>query len=198
VVPGTKYCPNCGFNLEAAAKRLAAPKGAASAARDLYFGEKRKFFSFEGYQLEGVGNLAILLIIWGVWDIAAAILSLPLPTQAGGRIVVLWFPGGFDSSTSILPIVVFLALGAVLVLVALGLLLVKSEFFWIGVATSLILVPLSLFMIIHGLSGGPFPTSPTGTHQMDNIMMGLVGLLVAAATLLQFLRTKKYFIGGET
>lgn len=198
MAPGTKYCPNCGFNIEAAAKRLTAPKGSAATARDLYFGEKRKFFSFEGYQLEGVSNLAVLLIVLGVWDIAASLLSSPLlTTPDGGRIVVLWLPGGIDSSTSILPTVTFLALGVILILVALGLLLVKPEFFWIGVATSLILLPLSLFQIIHGLNG-EFQISPTGTHQMDNIMMGLVGLLVAAATLLQFLRTKKYFIGGET
>ena len=130
---------------------------------------------------------------------AASLLSSPLlTTPDGGRIVVLWLPGGLDSSKSILPTVAFLALGVVLFLVALGLLLVKTEFFWIGLAASLLLVPLSLFMIIHGLTGGPFPNSPTGTHQMDNIMMGLVGLLVSAVTLLQFVRTKKYFVGGET
>jgi len=194
VTPNTKYCPNCGFNMEAAIKRMSTQRGAA-APRDLYFGEKRKFFSFEGYQLEGVGNLAILLIVWGVWDVAAAILSLI--SQTGGRIVVLWLPGGLDSATSIFPTVVFLALGVVLIMVAFGLLLVKPPFFWIGIATALVLVPLSLFQIIHGLTG-EFPTSPTGTHQMDNIMMGLVGLMVAAVTLLQFLRTKKYFTGGET
>lgn len=197
MAPSTKFCPNCGFNIEAAAKRLSAPKSAA-AARDLYFGDKRKFFSFEGYQLEGVGNLAVLLIVLGVWDIAASILSSPFTaTPDGGRIVVLWLPPWIDSSTSILPTVAFLAIGVILILVAFGLLLVKPEFFWIGVATAIILVPLSLFQIVHGLNG-QFQISPTGTHQMDNIMMGLVGLMVAAATLLQFLRTKKYFIGGET
>lgn len=180
--------------MEAAIKRMSTQRGAA-APRDLYFGEKRKFFSFEGYQLEGVGNLAILLIVWGVWDIAAALLSI-IP-QAGGRVVVLWLPGGLDSATSIFPTVVFLALGAVLIMVAFGLLLVKPPFFWIGIATALVLIPISLFQIIHGLTG-EFVTSPTGTHQMDNIMMGLVGLMVAAVTLLQFLRTKKYFAGGET
>jgi hypothetical protein len=196
VTHGTKYCPSCGFNLEAAAKRMATSKD-GDAAKGLYFGERKKFFSFEGYQLEGVGNLAILLIIWGIWDIAAALLSLASSPQTGGKIVVLWLPGGFESSTSVLPIVVFMALGVVLILVALGLLLVKPAFFWIGLATSLILIPLSLFQIVHGLTG-EFQTSPTGTHQMDNIMMGLVGIMVAAVTLLQFLRTRKYFVGGET
>jgi len=180
--------------MEAAVKRMSVQKG-VGAPRDLYYGEKRKFFSFEGYQLEGVGNLAILLIVWGIWDVTAAILSLL--SQGGGRIVVLWLPGGLDSATSILPTVVFLALGFVLIMVAFGLLLVKPPFFWVGIATAIALVPLSLFQIIHGVTGDFQPT-PSGTHQMDNIMMGLVGLMVAAATLLQFMRTKKYFIGGET
>ncbi|MGQ9513626.1 MAG: zinc ribbon domain-containing protein [Thermoproteota archaeon] len=191
VTPGTKYCPSCGYNIEAASKRLSASK---SQTKGLYFGEKKKFFSFEGYQLEGVGNLAILLIVWGVWDIAAAILSLI--EQTGGRIVVLWLPFVPDSSESFLPTAIFISIGALLILIALGLLLVKPFAFWMGMVVSITLIPLSLFQIIHGLRG-EFPKTPTGTHQMDNIMMGLIGIMVAAATLLQFLRTKKYFIGGE-
>lgn len=191
VAPGTKYCPSCGYNIEAAAKRIASSK---SRDKGLYFGEKKKFFSFEGYQLEGVGNLAILLIVWGVWDITAALLSLV--EQTGGRIVVLWLPLTPDSSESLIPTVVFLAIGALLIFIAMGLLLVKPFAFWSGITVSIVLIPLSLFQIIHGLKG-EFKTTPTGTHQMDNIMMGLIGIMVAAVTLLQFLRTKKYFTGGE-
>ena len=188
--PTLKYCPICGFNLEAARRQLMP----AMAKRSFeYYGRKQKFFSFEGYNIEGVPFLAGLLILLGVWNFFACIMSL-----TGG--LAIWIPGfpagpyGVGSEPTSVAIF-YLVMASLLIFSALGLLMVKTPAFYASLLVAIILVPLSIFQIIYATTGS-FPSTPSGTHQMDNILMGLVGIFTSFGIILQSLRTQRYFLGA--
>lgn len=175
-----QFCPNCGFNLEVARMRLR--KRQQGAATQSY--TRRDFFSFEGYELEGVPMTALMLIIWAAWNFGVAVMS-----SLG------WIQPQLPPGLSVVPPVVFnTVIGLLAILSAVGLLMVIRPLFYIILALVFLEIPVSLMQIVYAASGSTTPT-PTGTPVFENFAAGFVGLAMVIGLTLQLLRVHKYFTG---
>ncbi|MEM3958165.1 MAG: zinc ribbon domain-containing protein [Thermoproteota archaeon] len=174
-----KFCPNCGFNLEVARMRL---RMRQQGVKQTY--SRKEFFSFEGYQLEGVPMTALMLIIWGVWNFGVAVVS------SMGLIQPQLPP-----PLSLVPPAVFTALiGVLSILSAIGLLMVIRPLFYVILALVLVQIPVSIMQIVYSTSAPTGPTG-TGTPVWENFAAGLVGLVIVIGLTIQLLRVHKYFTG---
>lgn len=180
--PGEKYCPQCGFNIEAFARRAALK----APAKVSYYSTRRKFFSFEGYELEGVVPAASMYIIWGFWNVVMALFVYLGWTE-------LFFPEPFSTQ----PLVLLLTMAALMISAAVGLLLVNTPLYVLGMLGVATMLPVSFIQLMRALQLPEGSASPTGTHQLENVMSGIVGIIISAASLLQSVRIRKYFFGGE-
>lgn len=175
-----KFCPNCGFNLEVARMRLRMKQ---QGVKQTY--SRREFFSFEGYQLEGVPMTALMLIIWAVWNFGVAVVS------SMGLIQPQLPP-----PLSIVPPAVFnTVIGVLSILSAIGLLMVIRPLFYIVLALVLLEIPVSMIQIIYAASPPSTSPSPIGTPVFENFAAGLVGLVIVIGLTIQLLRVHKYFTG---
>jgi len=175
-----KFCPNCGFNLEVARMRL---RMRQQGVQQKY--SRREFFSFEGYQLEGVPMTALMLIIWAVWNFGVAVVS-----SMG------FIQPQLPPLLSIVPPAVFTTLiGVLSILSAIGLLMVIRPLFYIVLALVLLEIPVSIMQIIYAASPPPTSPSPRGTPVFENFAAGLVGLVIVIGLAIQLLRVHKYFTG---
>jgi len=178
-----KYCPLCGFNLEAFARR-----SATKAPKLSYYGTKRRFFSFEGYELEGVVPAASMYLLWGFWNIIWAFL-------VSQRMIseVLW-PAPFSDSpmSFILPT----AIAAILFSAAAGLMMVNTPLYVLGMMGVATMLPMSFLQISMALHIDPNLVWPQGSPVLPNILSGIIGLIICAVSLLQSIRIRKYFFGG--
>ncbi|MGQ9478810.1 MAG: zinc-ribbon domain-containing protein [Thermoproteota archaeon] len=167
-----KFCPNCGFNLEVARIRLRQRQQGAQGSYS-----RKEFFSFEGYEIEGVPMTSLMLVIWAVWCFGVAAASflqliqpqLPPPFSA----VEAW---GFN-----------LVIGILSVLSAIGLLMVIRPLFYVILALVLLELPVSLMQLF------ATPTNPSSAW--ENFATGLIGLFIVIGLTIQLLRIHKYFIG---
>lgn len=176
-----KFCPNCGFNLEVARMRLR--KRQQGVETGTY--TRKDFFSFEGYELEGVPMTAIMLIIWGVWNFGMAVMS-----SLG------WIHPQLPPGLSVIPPAVFNSvIGVLAILSAIGLLMVIRPLFYVILALVFLEIPVSLMQIMYAASGSPRTPSETGTPVFENFAAGLVGLAMVIGLTLQLLRIHKYFTG---
>ncbi|MEM2276992.1 MAG: zinc ribbon domain-containing protein [Thermoproteota archaeon] len=170
-----KFCPNCGYNLEVARIRL---RQRIQGVRTQEYSRK-EFFSFEGYQLEGVPMTALMLVIWAAWSFCIAamtfinwvkpILPPPLPRDTI-----------FASAFSI-------AIGVLSILSAIGLLMVLRPLFYFIIALILLEIPVSIMQLMQAAAGGE--------NVLDNFATGLVGLFIVFGLTIQLLRIHKYFTG---
>lgn len=175
-----KFCPNCGFNLEVARMRL---RMRQQGVKQTY--SRKEFFSFEGYQLEGVPMTALMLIIWAVWNFGVAVASsmgfiqpqLPPPLSMAS------------------PAVFTMLIGVLSILSAIGLLMVIRPLFYIVLALVLLEIPVSIMQIIYAASPPSTSPSPIGTPVFENFAAGLVGLVIVVGLTIQLLRVHKYFTG---
>jgi RNA polymerase subunit RPABC4/transcription elongation factor Spt4 len=175
-----KFCPNCGFNLEVARMRLR--KRQQGVKNQAY--SRKDFFSFEGYELEGVPMTALMLIIWAAWNFGMAVMSS-----------IGWIQPQLPPGLSVVPPVVFnVVVGVLAILSAVGLLMVIRPLFYIILALVFLEIPVSLMQIMYAASGSTAP-SPTGTPVFENFAAGLVGLAMVIGLTLQLLRVHKYFTG---
>jgi len=175
-----KFCPNCGFNLEVARMRLRMRQQGVQ--KPSY--SRRDFFSFEGYELEGVPMTALMLIIWAAWNFGVAVMS------SLGFIQPQLPPG-----ISIVPPVVFHTLvGLLSIISAVGLLMVIRPLFYVILALVLVEIPVSIMQVMYAASG-PRGSSPIGTPVFENFAAGLVGLVIVIGLTIQLLRVHKYFTG---
>jgi len=183
VTMGEKYCPQCGFNLEAFAKRVALK----APTKISYYGTKKRFFSFEGYELEGVVPAASMYIIWGFWNVIMALFVYLGWTE-------LFLPEPFSSQ----PLILLFVMAALMISAAVGLLLVNTPLYVVGMMGVATMLPVSFMQLMLALRPveqlGP---SPTGYHQLENVMSGIIGIIIAIASLLQSVRIRKYFFGRE-
>ncbi len=179
---GEKYCTNCGFNIEVWKRRRTAQRADTG-----YYVTRKRFFSFEGYSLEGVTPAAAMYLIWGAWNIVLAGLSL------FGQVEV-FYPSPFDSVLA--SRIILIGLGIALFVAAFGLMRVNSPLYLLGILALIISVPLSVYQIFYSLNAEFVPT-PSGTHQLENLLTGFLGILVSAIGLLQTLRVRKYFFPSE-
>lgn len=172
-----KFCPNCGYNLEVARIRL---RQRVQGVRTQEYSRK-EFFSFEGYQLEGVPMTALMLIIWAVWSFCIAamtfikwvqpILPPPLPSDP-------LFATAFSITVGVLSI-----------LSAIGLLMVLRPLFYFIIVLVLIEIPVSIMQIMQAAAGGK--------QVWENFATGLVGLFIVFGLTIQLLRIHKYFTGAR-
>ncbi|MEM1554444.1 MAG: zinc ribbon domain-containing protein [Thermoproteota archaeon] len=172
-----KFCPNCGYNLEVARIRL---RQRVQGVRTQGY-SRREFFSFEGYQLEGVPMTALMLIIWAAWSFCIAamtfinwvkpILPPPLPSDTV-----------FASAFSI-------AIGVLSILSAIGLLMVLRPLFYFIIALILLEIPVSIMQLMQAAAGGK--------QVWENFATGLVGLFIVFGLTIQLLRIHKYFTGAS-
>lgn len=170
-----KTCPNCGYNLEAARIRLR-QRVQGVRAREY---SRREFFSFEGYQLEGVPMTALMLIIWAMWSFCIAamtfmrwiqpILPPPLPNDT-------MFAAAFT-----------IGIGVLSILSAIGLLMVLRPLFYFIIALILLEIPVSIMQLMQAATGGK--------QVWENFATGLVGLFIVFGLTIQLLRIHKYFTG---
>lgn len=175
-----KFCPNCGFNLEVARMRL---RMRQQGVKQTY--SRKEFFSFEGYQLEGVPMTALMLIIWAVWNFGVAVVSsmgfiqpeLPPPLEM------------------VSPAVLTTLIGVLSILSAIGLLMVIRPLFYVVLALVLLEIPVSIMQIICAASPPSTSPSPIGTPVFENFAAGLVGLVIVIGLTIQLLRVHKYFTG---
>ncbi len=175
-----KFCPNCGFNLEVARMRLRMKQ---QGVKQTY--SRREFFSFEGYQLEGVPMTALMLIIWAVWNFGVAVVS-----SMG------FIQPQLPPPLSIVPPAVFnTVIGVLSILSAIGLLMVIRPLFYIVLALVLLEIPVSILQIIYAASPPSTSPSPIGTPVFENFAAGLVGLVIVIGLTIQLLRVHKYFTG---
>jgi RNA polymerase subunit RPABC4/transcription elongation factor Spt4 len=175
-----KFCPNCGFNLEVARMRLRMKQ---QGVKQTY--SRREFFSFEGYQLEGVPMTALMLIIWAVWNFGVAVVS-----SMG------FIQPQLPPPLSIVPPAVFnTVIGVLSILSAIGLLMVIRPLFYIVLALVLLEIPVSILQIIYAASPPSTSPSPIGTPVFENFAAGLVGLVIVVGLTIQLLRVHKYFTG---
>lgn len=176
-----QFCPNCGFNLEVARMRLR--KRQQGVKTKTY--SRKDFFSFEGYELEGVPMTALMLIIWAAWNFGVAVMS-----SLG------WIQPQLPPGLSVVPPVVFnTVIGVLAILSAAGLLMVIRPLFYIILALVFMEIPVSLMQIMYAASGSPQTPSPTGTPVFENFATGLVGLAMVIGLTIQLLRVYKYFTG---
>ncbi|MGB9718791.1 MAG: double zinc ribbon domain-containing protein [Thermoproteota archaeon] len=175
-----RFCPNCGFNLEVARMRL---RMRQQGVKQTY--SRREFFSFEGYQLEGVPMTSLMLIIWAVWNFGVAVVS-----SMG------FIQPQLPPPLSIVPPAVFnTVIGVLSILSAIGLLMVIRPLFYIVLALVLLEIPVSIIQIIYAASPPSTSPSPTGTPVFENFAAGLVGLVIVIGLTIQLLRVHKYFTG---
>lgn len=170
-----KFCPNCGYNLEIARIRL---RQRAQGIKTQEY-SRRDFFSFEGYQLEGVPMTALMLIIWAAWSFCIAamtfiewvqpILPPPLPSDT-------MFAAVFN-----------IIVGMLSMLSAIGLLMVIRPLFYFIIALVLIEIPVSIIQLMGAASGGK--------QVWENFATGLVGIFIVFGLTIQLLRIHKYFTG---
>jgi len=187
---GVKYCPSCGFNVEVWLKRRTIPgnKGTPS-----YYTSRKRFFSFEGYSLEGVTPAAMMFLIWGLWNLLVSVLAL-----TGGVKVfypISGPPPGFQ--TTALTVGVLFVIGMALLFSAFGLMQVNTILYLLGVFAMIISIPLSIAQIASALTVG-LVSGPTGTGQLENLLMGFLGIMISFMGLVQSMRIRKYFFGGES
>jgi hypothetical protein len=172
-----KFCPNCGFNLEVARMRLR--QRTQSVKKESY--SRRDFFSFEGYQLEGVPMAALMLIVWAFWNFCIAamafigfvkpVLPPPLPSND-------------------LPATVFsIVIGLLSMLSAIGLLMVLKPLFFFVIVLIVLETIVSIFQLMQAAAGG--------RTIWENFATGLVGLFIVIGLTAQLLRIHKYFTGGR-
>ena len=187
---GVKYCPSCGFNVEVWMKRRAMPGGKQGPG---YYTSRRRFFSFEGYSLEGVTPAATMFLIWGLWNLLMAGLALV------GQVKVFYPmisgpPPGFETTPATLATLALVGLS--LLLSAFGLMQVNSILYLIGIVAMVVSLPLSILQVSSAMTvqvlGGP-----AGTQQFENLLMGFLGVLIPFIGLIQSMRIRKYFFGGE-
>ena len=184
---GVKYCPSCGFNVEVWLKRKAMPGKAGPS----YYTSRKRFFSFEGYSLEGVTPAAVLYVIWGGWNLLMAVLA------AWGQVKVFYpvITGqGFETTT--LTLVVLVAIGLCLMLSAFGIMQVNSILYLLGIVALVVSLPLSILQIESAMNVA-MPSSAIGTGQYENLLGGFLGIMISVIGLIQSLRIRKYFFGGE-
>ncbi|MEM3647509.1 MAG: zinc ribbon domain-containing protein [Thermofilum sp.] len=175
-----KFCPNCGFNLEVARMRL---RMRQQGVKQTY--SRREFFSFEGYQLEGVPMTALMLIIWAAWNFGvAAMSSLGFIQPQLPPLISIVTPMVFNT-----------LIGLLSILSAVGLLMVIRPLFYVILALVLVQIPVSIMQIVYATSG-PTGSSPTGTPIFENFAAGLVGLIIVVGLTIQLLRVHKYFTGA--
>jgi len=175
-----KFCPNCGFNLEVARMRLRLRQQGVQ--KPSY--SRREFFSFEGYQLEGVPMTALMLIIWAVWNFGVAVMSSLSVIQPQLPPLISIIP----------PAVFFTLIGVLSILSAVGLLMVIRPLFYIILALVVVEIPVSIIQMFYATSG-PTASSPIGTPIFENFAAGLVGLVIVIGLTIQLLRVHKYFTG---
>lgn len=175
-----KFCPNCGFNLEVARMRLR--KRQQGVETRTY--TRKDFFSFEGYELEGVPMTALMLIIWAAWNFGIAVMSS-----------IGWIQPQLPPGLSVVPPVVFnTVVGVLAILSAVGLLMVIRPLFYIIFALVFLEVPVSIMQIVYATSA-PRNPSEIGTPVFENFATGLVGLFIVFGLLAQLIRIHKYFTG---
>lgn len=188
---GVKYCPSCGFNVEVWLKRRTIPGNKGSPS---YYTSRKRFFSFEGYSLEGVTPAAAMFLIWGLWNLLMSVLALT------GNVKIFYPmisgpPPGFE--TTGLTVGLLFVLGLALLLSAFGLMQVNAILYLLGILAMVISLPLSIMQIASATSvqliGGP-----SGTGQLENLLMGFLGILISFIGLIQSMRIRKYFFGGES
>jgi len=188
---GVKYCPSCGFNVEVWLKRRTIPGNKGSPS---YYTSRKRFFSFEGYSLEGVTPAAAMFLIWGLWNLLTSVLALT------GNIKVFYPmisspPPGFETTT--LTVGVLFVLGLALLLSAFGLMQVNAILYLLGILAMIVSLPLSILQIVSAMNV-PLIGSPVGTGQLENLLMGFLGILISFMGLIQSIRIRKYFFGGES
>ncbi|HYA21587.1 MAG TPA: zinc-ribbon domain-containing protein [Thermoproteota archaeon] len=187
---GAKYCASCGFNVEVWLKRRAMPGGKGSPS---YYTSRKRFFSFEGYSLEGVTPAAVMFLIWGLWNLMMSVLALT------GGVKVFYpmsgAPPGFE--TTGLTVGVLFIMGLALLFSAFGLMQVNTILYLVGVIAMIVSVPLSITQIASALTVS-LVSGPTGTGQLENLLMGFLGLMISFIGLVQSMRIRKYFFGGES
>jgi len=173
----SKFCPNCGFNLEVARIRLR--QRAQGVARQEY--SRRDFFSFEGYQLEGVPMTALMLVIWAAWCFCVAAMAF-----------VEWvqpiLPPPLPSDT-VVAAAFNIAVGLLSILSAIGLLMVLRPLFYFIIVLVLVEIPVSIMQLMQAASGG--------RQVWENFATGLVGLFIVTGLTIQLLRIHKYFTGAR-
>ena len=185
---GVKYCASCGFNVEVWLRRQTVPGNKGSPS---YYTSKKRFFSFEGYSLEGVTPAAAMFLIWGLWNLLVSVLSLT------GNIKIFYPtspPPGFE--TTPLTVGLLFVMGLALLLSAFGLMQVNAILYLVGILAMTISLPLSILQIASALNM-PLIGSPSGTGQLENLLMGFLGILISFIGLIQAMRIRKYFFGGE-
>jgi hypothetical protein len=188
---GVKYCASCGFNVEVWLKRRTIPGNKGSPS---YYTSRKRFFSFEGYSLEGVTPAAAMFLIWGLWNLLTSVFALT------GNVKIFYpmisgAPPGFE--TTGWTVGVLFVVGIALLLSAFGLMQVNSILYLLGVFTMIISIPLSIMQIASALTVG-LASGPTGTGQLENLLMGFLGILISFIGLIQSMRIRKYFFGGES
>jgi hypothetical protein len=188
---GVKYCVSCGFNVEVWLKRRAIPGNKGSPS---YYTSRRRFFSFEGYSLEGVTTAAAMFLIWGLWNLLMSVLTLT------GNVKIFYPlisgpPPGFE--TTALTVGVLFVVGLALIISAFGLMQVNAILYILGVLAMIVSIPLCITQIASALTIKVM-SSPVGTSQLENLLMGLLGILISFIGLTQSIRIRKYFFGGES
>ncbi|NHV06977.1 MAG: zinc-ribbon domain-containing protein [Thaumarchaeota archaeon] len=183
---GEKYCPNCGFNIEVWLMRKKRGEKQTTVA---YYTTPKKFFSFEGYSLEGVTPAAVMYLVWAFWNLLMAIL-----VKLGQTKLFLPPPLSYDNPS--LQIVFLVFIGVALILAAFGLMQVNSILYLLGIVVLAVSIPIGLLQLSYSLNVNPSQfTSPTGTHQMENLLMGFLAVMISTIGLIQTLRIRKYFFG---
>lgn len=180
---GEKYCPNCGFNIEVWVMRKKRGEKQTNVA---YYTTPKKFFSFEGYSLEGVTPAAVMYIVWAFWNILMAVLVKLDQTK-------LFLPPPLYDKPS-LQIVFLVFVGIALILAAFGLMQVNPILYLLGIIVLAISIPIGILQLSYSLNINPSP-SPTGTHQMENLLMGFLAVMISTIGLIQTIRIRKYFFG---
>lgn len=183
---GEKYCPNCGFNIDVWVMRKQRGEKQTTVS---YYTTPKRFFSFEGYSLEGVTPAAVMYLVWAFWNLLMALLVYLDQTK-------LFLPPPFESSNPNLQIVFLSALAFMLFLAAFGLMQVNSLLYLLGIVALTISIPIGLLQLSYSLNVNPSQmASPTGTHQMENLLMGFLAIMISTIGLIQTLRIRKYFFG---
>jgi len=186
---GVKYCPSCGFNVEVWLKRRSLPGGKTTPG---YYASRKRFFSFEGYSLEGVTPAAAMFLIWGLWNVLMGGLAL------GGQVKVFFPtsgpPPGFETTT--LTLALLFGIGFFLVLSAFGLMQVNTILYVLGIIAMVVTIPLSLYQVSSAWTVQLTATA-SGTQQFENLLTGFLGILISIVGLIQTIRIRKYFFGGE-
>jgi hypothetical protein len=173
-----KFCPNCGFNLEVARMRLR--QRTQSVKKESY--SRRDFFSFEGYQLEGVPMAALMLIVWAFWNFCIAAMAF-----IGFVKPVL--PPPLPSNDLLTATVFSIVIGLLSMLSAIGLLMVLKPLFFFVIVLIVLETIVSIFQLMQAAAGG--------RTIWENFATGLVGLFIVIGLTAQLLRIHKYFTGGR-